>query len=316
MHDQAARFMSLLLSASAASALSAPAPAAGKPAAVSVEQIIDQHVAARGGLKAWHALQTLSVSGKIDVGTGDSIQRSVIMAQQGAGASGRHAQRAAAAAAVARAAEQVVQLPFRLEIKKPHRSRLEIDFAGKTAVQVYDGERGWKFRPYLNREDVEPFTAEEAKSEASRAQLEDPLLDYASKGIRVALEGTEAVDGHDAYKVKLTLKNGDVQHVWIDARSFLDVKVEGIPHRMDGRMHNVFVEQHDFRAEKGLVMPHLYVTEVEGYPGAHRIVVESVTVNPTLDDSRFAKPEGPVAATPATPAVPPRAPAKSVAARS
>jgi outer membrane lipoprotein-sorting protein len=235
------------------------------------------------------------------------------MAQQGAGASARRAQRAAAAAAKASAAP--IQLPFRLEIKKPHKSRLEIDFAGKTAVQVYDGERGWKFRPYLNREDVEPFTADEAKSEASQAVLDDPLIDYAAKGTQVALEGTEAVDGHNAYKLKLTLKSGDVQHVWIDAQSFLDVKVQAIPRRMDGRMHNVFVYQSDFRSVKGLMMPHLYVTAVEGYPGTHKMVVESVTVNPPLDDSRFAKPPVPVVAAPATPP-PPAATAKSAPARS
>jgi len=39
---------------------------------------------------------------------------------------------------------------------------------GKTAVQVYDGTHGWKLRPYLNRDDVEPFTTEEAKSEAGK----------------------------------------------------------------------------------------------------------------------------------------------------
>src|SRR5256885_10668942 len=109
------------------------------------------------------------------------------------------------------AAQQQVQLPFRLEMKPPRKSPLEIDFAGKTAVQVYDGQQGWKLRPYLNREDVEPFTAEEAKSEESKADLEPPLVDYAAKGSQVAVEGMEPVDGHDAYKLKLTLKNGDVR---------------------------------------------------------------------------------------------------------
>jgi outer membrane lipoprotein-sorting protein len=302
--------MTLLLSACAASAL---AVAADKPAGLSVDQIVDRHVAARGGLAAWRGLHTISVRGKLEAGTGDSIQRSRTMAQQGAGASAKRAQRAVAAAAAKAGASEQVQLPFRMEIKFPHKSRVELDFAGKTAVQVYDGEHGWKFRPYLNRDDVEPFNAEEAKAEASREELGDALMDYAAKGTRVALEGTEAVDGHQAYRLKLTLKNGDVRHVWIDAQSFFDVKVEGIPRRMDGRMRKVFVEQRDFRAEKGLTMPHLYVTTVEGYPGAHRMMVESVTVNPALDDARFAKPQTPVAAAPVTQPVPAAAakPAKS-----
>src|SRR5207245_8332686 len=100
--------------------------------------------AAAGGVKAGHAVQTLAVSGKLDAGTGDSVTRSITMAQQGAGVSARRAERAAAEATAKEAAERQVQLPFRLEMKRPRKSRLEIDFAGKTAVQVHDGQQGLK----------------------------------------------------------------------------------------------------------------------------------------------------------------------------
>ena len=33
---------------------------------LSVEQVVAKHIAARGGVQAWHAVQTLSVSGKMD----------------------------------------------------------------------------------------------------------------------------------------------------------------------------------------------------------------------------------------------------------
>src|SRR5207244_12897782 len=62
------------------------------PAGVSVAQIVEKHVAARGGVKAWHAVQTLAVSGKLDAGTGDSVTRSITMARQGAGASVRRSE--------------------------------------------------------------------------------------------------------------------------------------------------------------------------------------------------------------------------------
>lgn len=290
----------LLLSVCVTAALGA----ADEPSAagLSAAEIVAKHVTARGGAAAWRAVQTLSLSGKLDAGTGDSIQRSMAIARQGVGARGRRAERAAAAEQAKAAAAQQVQLPFRLEMKRPRRSRLEIDFAGKTAVQLYDGEHGWKYRPYLNRDDVEAFTADEAKGEAAKPDLEGPLVDYAAKGTRVALEGTEPVDGRKAYRLKLTMKNGDVQHIWIDAQSFLDVKVEGIPRRMDGKMHKVFVEQRDFRSVNGLMVPYQYLTSVDGYPGSHKMVVEAMTVNAALDDARFAKPHVLVAATPVKPA--------------
>src|SRR5262252_4483894 len=130
-----------------------------------------------------------------------------------------------------------------MEMKRPRKSRLEIDFAGKTAVQVYDGAHGWKLRPFLNRNDVEAFSDLEARSQADTADLEGPLVDYAAKGTSVALEGEEPVDGHNAYRLKLTLKSGTVQHMWIDTQSFLDVKVEGVSRRMDGRMRHVWIYQ-------------------------------------------------------------------------
>lgn len=281
------------------------------PAGLSAAQIVDKHVAARGGLTAWRAVQTLSVNGKLEAGAGDSIARSKKLALEGVGASVKRAERAAAAADSAKAAAEQVQLPFRLEMKRPRKSRLEIDFAGKTAVQVYDGQTGWKLRPFLNRDGVEPFTDDEAKSEAAKADLGGPLLDYAAKGTQVALEATEPVDGHPAYKLKLTMKNGDVQHVWIDAQSFLDVKVEGSPRRMDGKIHNVWVYQRDFRAVQGLMVPFLYETVVDGYPQKHRMMVESVNVNRALDDARFAKPQVLVAATPPAAAPVTPAPAKT-----
>jgi hypothetical protein len=183
-------------------------------------------------------------------------------------------------------------------MKRPRKSRFELDFAGKTAVQVYDGQNGWKLRPYLNRDDVEPFSADEAKSEAAKADLEGPLVDYGARGTQVALEGSDPVDGHNAYKLKLTMKNGNVQHIWIDAQSFLDVKVEGMPRRLDGKMRSVWINQRDFRSVQGLMVPYLYETAIESNLHSHRMVIESVAVNRALDDARFAKPQVLVAATP------------------
>jgi len=297
--------MSLLLSVCVAHPLAA-AESKLAPAGLSAAQIVDKHVTARGGLQAWRAVQTISVSGKLDAGSGDSIERSARMARQGLGASAKRAERAAATDASKTAGTQQVQLPFRLEMKRPRKSRLEIDFAGKTAVQVYDGQNGWKLRPYLNRDDVEPFSADEAKSQAAKADLEPPLVDYAAKGTQVAVEGKEPVEGHNAYRLKLTLKSGDVQHVWIDAQSFLDVKVEGTPRRLDGKMRTVWIYQRDFRAVKGVTVPYLYETANEGSPGTHRMLIESVAVNNSLDDARFAKPQVLVAGStpPAAPANP------------
>ena len=187
-------------------------------------------------------------------------------------------------------ADKQVQLPFVLQIKRPNKSRLEIEFAGKTAIQVYDGTQGWKLRPFLNRNDVEPFTAQEAKAQAEEGDVVDALVDYAAQGTKVELEKAEPVEGHNAYKLKLTMKDGMIRHVWIDAQTFLDVKVEAAPRRMDGRMRNVSTFQRDFRTVQGLKIPFVMETVVDGFPQTHKVVIDKVVVNGNLDDARFAKP--------------------------
>jgi len=146
-------------------------------------------------------------------------------------------------------------------------------------------------RPYLNRNDVEPFTAEELKSEQTQVDLDGYLIDYAAKGTKVELEGVEPVEGRQAYKLKATLKNGQIQRVWVDAESFLDVKVSGAPRRMDGKMRDVFVYQRDFRVVQGVKIPFVLETAVDGYRDTHKNELESVVVNPKLDDALFAKPQ-------------------------
>lgn len=259
-------------------------------AKMTAAQIVDKAVAAQGGLQAWHGVQTISFTGKMDAGAGDSAARSQRYVQRVAPTSGM--QRGPVIAPDKTDKPEQVQLPFVMKMKRGRKSRLEIEFAGKTAVQVYDGSNGWKLRPYLNRNDVEPFTADEAKAQAQQADLDGPLVDYAAKGSKVDLDGVEKVEGRDAYKLKLTQKSGQVQHVWVDAENFMEVKIEGTPRRMDGKMHPVAIYLRDYKSVQGVMVPHVLETAVDGYKETHKMVIENVVVNAKLDDALFTKPQG------------------------
>ena len=260
------------------------------PADVTAVQVVQKHIAARGGLQAWQGLQSMAWNGKMDVGFGDSAARSARYVSNSSMHSAKQQRAAIQKAQDQQPAEKQVQVPFVLEMKRPDKSRIELEVAGKTAVQVFDGKNGWMKRPYLNRDTWEPFSAEQTKSSAGQWDLEGPLVDYAAKGTKVALEGIDPVEGKDAYRLKLTMKSGEVQHVWIDAQSYLDVKVEGIPRRMDGQMRSVLVYHRDFRSVQGLMVPFVLETAVDGYRDTHRMVLEKVGLNPQLDDALFTKP--------------------------
>jgi hypothetical protein len=277
------------------------ADVAAAPAKLSAAAIVDKNVAARGGLEAWRAVQTLSMEGKM--GAGGNRRETLALPNPD--------KKAGKLDVPSRPAGEAL-LPFVMELGRPRKMRLELQFAGQTAIQVYDGANGWKLRPYLNRLEVEPYTAEEAKSAAREQDLDGPLVDYAAKGTRIELVGTEKVEDHDTYKLRLAMKNGQKIHVWIDAQTFLEAKIEAQPRRMDGVYHPVEVYYRDYRAVNGLRIP--FVLETRVLPVAknalgvrdtpvppEKIILEKITVNPTLAASAFVKPHvKPAASAPGT----------------
>ncbi|PYU84890.1 MAG: hypothetical protein DMG50_02825 [Acidobacteria bacterium] len=185
-----------------------------------------------------------------------------------------------------------------MELKRPRKMRFELQFN----VQVFDGANGWKLRPFLNRRVVEPFTTEEMKAASLQPDLGGPLVDYAAKGTHIELAGMEKVEDRDTYKLKLTLKNGQAVHVWIDAQTFLESKIEGQPRRLDGVDHPIEIYYRDYRLVSGLRIPFALETRVlQAAQTAHgvrslpvppeKIAIDKVVVNPKLDENYFSKPE-------------------------
>ena len=293
MHQAFRRIFGPLILAACMAEAAAAAPAQAK---LSAAEVITKNVAARGGLTAWRAVQTMSLSGK--TGAGGNQRATLRVPTQGQ------------ATVVTRNTDhsplpsrrvEEVYLPFLMELARPRKMRFELQFAGQTALQVYDGVNGWKLRPYLNRLEVEPYTAEEMKVAAMQSALDGPLVDYAAKGTRIESDGTEKVEDRDTYKLKLTLKSGDVTHVWVDAQTFLETKIEGQPRRLDGVYHPVEVYYRDYRNVNGLKIPFVLETRVlpvtktvmglrDTPVPPEKTLIEKVVINPKFDAGLFSKP--------------------------
>lgn len=242
--------------AKAAKAAAAQHKLSAAKVTLTAAQIVNKNVTARGGLKAWRAVRTLTMFGRVEAG-----------------------------------GTKNETLPFVMKMKRPHKSRLEISFQDQTALQVFDGAQGWKVRPFLGRNDIESYSPTEGKAAEGWQELDGPLVDYAKKGTKVKVLGAEAVEGHKAYKLGLTLKNGEKRNVWIDAKNFLELKIDGDPRKMDGKIHNVAVYYRDYKAESGLTMPHVFETVVEGVKQPHKLYIDQVVINHQMDNSLFARPQ-------------------------
>ena len=115
---------------------------------LSVAQIVEKNATARGGVERWRTLQTLEMKGKMQAGGNRRPTLPVPGTKIGQEVRSQ------------RPLEQA-ELPFVMELHRGRKQRLEIQFNGQTAFQVYDGSQGWKLRPFLNRHDVEKYTPEE-----------------------------------------------------------------------------------------------------------------------------------------------------------
>jgi hypothetical protein len=255
-------------------------------ARLSAAEIVDRNVAARGGQQAWQSVESMTMSGKMEAG---GNRRAALPSQN---------PQDPQAAPAARPVEQA-QLPFVMELKRPKKMRVELQYKGQTAIQVFDGANGWKLRPFLNRIDVEPYTEEEIKTASFQSELDGPLVNYAAKGTKVELAGMEKVDDNDTFKLKLTTKEGHVFHVWIDATTFLEAKIEGTPRRLDGRYHPVEIYYRDYRPVGSLKIPYVLETKVLSTLAAgggrgmdvatEKIIFEKVEVNSRLNDLLFTR---------------------------
>jgi len=108
------------------------------------------------------------------------------------------------------------------ERKRPNLCRWDSSGPGGSRLWGYDGKTAWR-REGTGR--VEVLSGAEAQERIDTCEFdEDPLLDYASRGIAVRNLGMVEVDGTKAYKLETVTKRGNKRILYIDAANWLDVR--------------------------------------------------------------------------------------------
>ena len=223
----------------------------GPAPAQTVDEIIARSFEARGGLDKVKAIRSLRMTGRATVAPG-------------------------------------TEAPVTIEIKRPSSLRLEFAFADAHAVQAYDGRRAWGIAP--GETQPRSLPAEAAKTMAQQTDLEGPLADYAAKGHQVELLGREKVDGGDAWKLRVTRKDGDVEYHYIDVKSYLPVRVS-VERTVRGTKIQSETKLGDYRKiGSGYLWPFLLESGAAGRSERQRMQLKNVEVDPAIDDSRFAMP--------------------------
>ena len=116
---------------------------------------------------------------------------------------------------------------------------------------------------------------------------------------QVELIGKEQVEGADAYKIKVTMKSGQIRYLYLDTESKLEIKSE-IKRTVRGTEVEGETLFGDYKDEGGLMMAHTIENGIKGSPQRQKMVLEKIELNADLPDSLFALPAGakPAVATP------------------
>jgi len=199
----------------------------------------------------------------------------------------------------ARTTAKFSQGPFRAEVmqenKRPGKVREEFIIQGMAQVQAYDGKAGWQINPFGGRRDAELMSQDDLKSLVVDADIDGPLVDYKEKGHKAELVGHDSVEGTDCYKVKLSMKNGDVRYYYLDTDSFLELKLE-IQTTIRGALQETEIYYGDYEKVNGVYYPFSVEQAPKGSSSRSQISVEKVEQNVPLDDARFSVPSSKPAA--------------------
>ena len=217
-----------------------------------IKGLVAQNSEARGGAESWAAIESLQLSGQMDLGQG-------------------------------------LYVPYVMEQKRPGKMCLDFVFNEETATQCVDGATGWKRLPFRGRNMPEAMTAAELREMAGAADIDGLLFNYKERGHQIELVGKMMIGDRAATKLQVTLPGGAVRWLYIEDETGLDIKLEAT-RMLGGRERLVSTYFLDWQETDGLLIPRRQETQTEGDEETHFLTVENVRINAPLDDSRFAMP--------------------------
>jgi hypothetical protein len=172
---------------------------------------------------------------------------------------------------------------------RPDLVRQDLSIQGMTAVQAYDGSVGWQTQPFRGRKDPELMGEDTLRDLLLAADFDGPLVDYAEKGNKIEYLGHDEVDGDDALRLKVTLKNGDILYYYLDPDTYLEIRKE-IQQFVRGSVRERVVDLGSYKPVDGVMYPFSISEGSKNNPDAQVISLEKIEANVALRDSDFALP--------------------------
>lgn len=221
--------------------------------AQTAEELLAKNLKAKGGLENIKAIRTLRMTGRI---------------QQGSFA-----------------------LDVRIDSKAPDRLRQDVTLQGMTQITAYSGSGtiGWQISPFGGRRDPETLGEDQMRSMVEDADFYSPLVDYEQKGSTLAYLGHALVDGDDAYRLRVTLKNGDIYYYYLDPDTFLEIKVETVRF-IRGSVRESLSEIGSYKKVNGVYFPFSVASGSKESSDRSQLTFDKIEANVEMPDSEFQLP--------------------------
>jgi len=217
------------------------------------DELVAKNIEAKGGIDKIKAIKTLRFAGKLTAGGGFTAE--------------------------------VGQ-----ENMRPNQVRETFSLQGMTAVQAYDGSVGWQIQPFGGKKDPSLMGEDDMHDLLIDSDIDGPLVDYKAKGNTVEYLGHDQVDGDDALRLKVTLKNGDIIYYYLDPDTFLEIKTER-QEFIRGSVRESETELGSYKAVAGVMFPYSVASGPKNDPSSWQtITLQKIEVNVPLENSDFAVP--------------------------
>jgi hypothetical protein len=173
----------------------------------------------------------------------------------------------------------------------PNLLRETMTIQGMSQIQAYDGSSGWKISPFQGRKDPELMGEQEQRDIVEEADFYGPLVDYATKDNRIEYLGHDTVDGDDAYRLKVTLANGDILYYYLDPDTYLEIRREKMEF-VQGAVRETVANLGSYKKVAGVYFP--FSIEAGGLhddPNSFaKVTIDTMEVNVPVDSSEFKMP--------------------------
>ncbi len=226
--------------------------AAAAAHAQTVDEIVAKNLQAKGGAEKWKAVNTVKMTGKITM--------------------------------------QGMDLPLTVYAKRPNYNRQEIVLQDKQLVQAFDGTTAWLLNPMMGSEVPQELPGPAAEMMRNSADFDGALIDYKGKGHTVELVGKEKMDATEVYHLKVTMKNGHIQHYYLDAQSGIELKTTADVDLGTGAKQPLETEMSNYQPVNGIMIPHTVKQMLNGKPVV-QMTIDKVEFNSAIDDALFKMPK-------------------------